>query len=32
MTDKPLDTYIKSPPPIDEKSHYTYLEDQLTKI
>lgn len=32
MVDKPLDTYIKSPPPIDEKSHYTYLEDQLTKL
>lgn len=32
MTDKPLDTYIKSPPPTEPKSHYTYLEDQLTKL
>ena len=32
MTDKPLDTYIKSPPPVEPKSHYTYLEDQLSKL
>lgn len=32
MTDTPLDTYIKSPPPADERSHFNYLEDQLTKL
>lgn len=32
MTEAPLDTYIKSPPPADERSHFNYLEDQLTKL
>lgn len=32
MTDTPLDTYIKSPPPADERSHFNYLEEQLTKL
>lgn len=32
MTDKPLDSYIKSPPPADERSHFQYLEDQLSKL
>ena len=32
MTESPLDTYIKSPPPADERSHFNYLEEQLTKL
>lgn len=32
MTEAPLDTYIKSPPPADERSHFNYLEEQLTKL
>jgi hypothetical protein len=32
MTDKPLDSYIKSPPPADERSHFQYIEDQLSKL
>lgn len=32
MTEAPLDTYIKSPPPADERSHFNYLEEQFTKL
>lgn len=32
MTEKPLDSYIKSPPPSDERSHFNYLEEQFTKL
>lgn len=32
MTEKPIDRYIKSPPPSDKRSHYQYLEDQLSKL
>ena len=32
MTEKPLDKYIKSPPPADERSHFNYIEEQLTRL
>lgn len=28
----PLDRYIKSPPPADERSHFNYLEEQFNKL
>lgn len=32
MTTAPLDKYIKSPPPADERSHFNYLEEQFSKL